>query len=92
MILDLRVQIQLTKNVPYLGLFYLSAADGAFLALGNGRGNDIAILVSFLGSFHKPVAMNTNQVETVEAAVDSDQVNSVGELLGLILLLLAEML
>ena len=85
--------LQLAPDVVDLRLNYLPPADWAFLALGNGGGNYIAILISFLRSFHKPVAMNTDQVETVEAAVDSDQVNSVSEFLSkVLLLLLAEML
>ena len=82
---------ELGPHVIDLRLVHLSPADGASLALGDRVSDHVTIRVLLFGSFHKPVAMHANQMESVEALVDSDQVNSIGETLLLGLAFLAEL-
>ena len=78
-VLNFRMFLELVPHVLDLTLIYLSSADWASLALGDRMADYVAIWVLFFRSFHKPVAMDADEVESVEALVDSDQVNSVWE-------------
>ena len=78
-VLNFRMLRELVFHVLDLTLFYLSSADGTSLALGDRMTDHVAIWVLFFRSFHKPIPMDTDEVESVEALVDSDQVNSVRE-------------
>ena len=78
-VLNFRMLRELVPHVLDLTPIYLSSADGASLALGNRMTDHVAIWVLFFRSFHKPVPMDADEVESVEALVDSDQVNSVWE-------------
>lgn len=83
---------ELGSDIVNLFLIHLSSTDGALLTLGDGVRDYVSIRVFLLCSLHKPIPMHANQVESVEALVDSDQVNSVGETLLLLLTILTELL
>ena len=91
MIIDLRVLGELRLHVLDLALVNLSPADGTSLLCGQLVLDDVAKAV-FLGhAFHKPISMDANEVESVEALVDSHQIKSVREtLLSCRLLVVAE--
>lgn len=90
-VLNFRMLGELVSDVLDLCPIYLSPADGAPLTLGDWMANDVAIWIFFFRSLHKPVPMDADEVESVEALVDSDQVNSVRETRLFRTALLAEM-
>lgn len=61
----------------------VTAADWTLLDFREVVGDNAAELVFFRSAVHEPVAVDAEDVETVEAVVNSDQVNSIGEGLSL---------
>lgn len=71
MIVHLRVFLELFVDVVEVVLKHLSAADRAPLVLGHLILDLTPELVLFLKSLHEPITVETDQVETVEALVDT---------------------
>lgn len=71
MIVHLRVFLELFVDVVEVVLKHLSAADRAPLVLGHLILDLTPELVFLLKSLHEPITVETDQVETVEALVDT---------------------
>jgi len=61
----------------------ITAADGTLLDLGELVGDHSTELIRLSRPRHEPVAVDAENVEPMEAIVDSNQVKSIGECLGL---------
>ena len=82
----------LLLNVLHLFLPDFSPADGASLNLRSLVLDLASELVFLLDSLHEPVPRDADQVESVEALVNADQILSVREAALLLLLLRLELL
>lgn len=70
-VINFRVLLELRPDVLDLLLGNLSSADGALLVLGHLVLDLAAELILFLESLHKPISMEADQVESVEALAHS---------------------
>ena len=76
------MRLFLFKNVINFLLVYLSSADWTSFFFGDIVTHHSAVRIFFCSARHKPISVNTNHVESVEAMIDPDQVNSVCEVLS----------
>ena len=76
------MKLKLGLYVIDFRLIHLSSADGASLALRDAVADDVSILVCFFGTFHEPIPVDPDQVESMEALSDSDQINSISKTLS----------
>ena len=85
------MQVKLLLDVSDLLLCTVLPTNRAALKLRQSVLDSRPVLVLFDSSFHKPVSVNANQMESVEAAFDSDKVDSVSEMVFLALTSVTEL-
>lgn len=72
---------ELDVNVVHLLLANLPSADRASLVLRHLEFNFTSEFIFFFDTLHEPISVDTDEVESVEALVNSNEVRSVSELL-----------
>lgn len=70
-------------NVQDVCFWRVASANRASFYIWQVKGLNIAMHISLRCSLHKPISIYAQSVEPMEAAVDSDEVNAVRELLRL---------
>lgn len=80
-ILDFRMLLYLRHDVLHFLVFDEPSANWTLFVLWKVVIDDHAVLVLLGNSLHKPISVNTNKMESVEAVPNPDEISSVGEAL-----------
>lgn len=80
-VIDFRMFLELLLDVVHLFLSDISSTDGTSFVLRHLVFNLTSEFVLFPGPLHEPIPVHADEMESVEALVDSHEIRSVSKLL-----------